>query len=56
MTVSNIVLAVLVVLAIVGVATGAICEFMARHKQRHGTENELDRDMRNLFGLSRHHR
>jgi hypothetical protein len=49
LTVTNILLGAAVVGLTLAVATGVLCEFVARLKKRHNTSRELDRDMREMF-------
>jgi len=49
LTVTNIALGAAVVLLILGIATGALCETVARWRQRRRLVEELDRDMHRLF-------
>jgi cytochrome c oxidase assembly factor CtaG len=49
LTVMNIVLGLAVVLMILGVCCGVICEFVAKLKRRRTLSEELDRDMEHLF-------
>lgn len=50
LTITNIVLGGLVIALVVGIATGTLCEIVAKLRRRHSMENELERDMRRLFG------
>lgn len=50
LTVTNIILGVAVVGVLLAVATGVLCEFIAKIKKRHSIGAELDRDMRAFFG------
>ena len=60
LTVTNIVLGAAVVALILGVLTGALCEFVLKLKKRHAALAELDRDMQRMFGglalPKRHHK
>ena len=57
---TNVVLGAAVVVVILGIATGVLCELVAKVKRRHAAWAELDRDMQRLFGGApfggRHHR
>jgi multisubunit Na+/H+ antiporter MnhC subunit len=52
--VTNIVLGLAVVVLVLGVLTGVVCEFAARLSRRHTMSDELDEDMRRMFHGSRH--
>jgi hypothetical protein len=60
LVVTNIVLGAAVVLLILGLATGVLCELVVKLKKRHSAWAELDRDMQRMFGVlplpKRHHR
>ena len=60
LTVTNIVLGAAVVVLMLGVLTGALCEFVVKLKKRHAAWAELDRDMQRMFGVlalpKRHHK
>jgi hypothetical protein len=51
--VTNAVLGLLVILAIVGIATGVLCDTVARIRQRRRDAAEMDRDLRQIFGRPR---
>jgi hypothetical protein len=51
--VTNAVLGLLVILAIVGIATGVLCETVARIRKRRRAAAEMDRDLREIFGRPR---
>jgi hypothetical protein len=51
--VTNIILGIAVLLAVIGVLTGTLCELMADWKKRRNIGAELDRDLRNVFGVTR---
>ena len=50
LVVTNITLGALVVLLILAVVTGALCELISKLKKRHAAWDELDRDMQHMFG------
>ncbi len=50
LTVTNIVLGLLVLLLVVGIATGVLCDLVARIRKRHAAVREMDGDMRRYFG------
>jgi len=50
--VTNIILGAAVLLAVIGVLTGTLCEFVARWRKRRNMDAELDRDVRNFFGVT----
>lgn len=50
LVVTNIALGVAVVVLILGVVTGALCENLLKLKRRHTALAELDRDMQRMFG------
>jgi len=50
--VTNVILGLAVVLAVLGVVTGTLCELVARRKKRRDVDAELDRDMRHFFGAT----
>ena len=54
--VTNVVLGAAVVVVILGIATGALCELVTKLKKRHAAWAELDRDMLRMFGGSHHRR
>jgi hypothetical protein len=60
LVVTNVVLGAAVMIFILGVLTGALCEFVVKLKKRHAAWAELDRDMKRMFGVpalpKRHHR
>ena len=60
LVVTNIVLGAAVVLLILAVATGTLCDFIVKLKRRHDAEAELDQDMHRMFGglpfARKHHR
>ena len=60
LVVTNIALGAAVVVLILGVVTGALCELVVKLKKRHAASVELDRDMHRMFGgppiVRRHHR
>jgi hypothetical protein len=60
LVVTNIVLGAAVLLLILGVVTGTLCELVVKLKRRHDAEAELDRDMHHMFGglpfTRKHHR
>ena len=49
LTVTNVALGLALVLLVLGVLTGSLCEFVARLRKRHAVWNELDREMRRMF-------
>jgi len=49
LTVTNIVLGVAVVLLVLGVITGSLCDVVSQWKKRRFISSELDRDMRELL-------
>ena len=49
LTITNIVLGIAVILAIVGVVTGVLCSKVAEWKKRRSVDSELDSDMHELF-------
>jgi len=51
--VTNVILGLAVVLAVLGVVTGTLCELVAHWKKRRDVGAELDRDMRHFFGATR---
>ena len=51
--VTNAVLGLLVILAIAGLATGVLCDTVARIRKRRRAEAEMDRDLREIFGHPR---
>jgi uncharacterized membrane protein len=51
--VTNVVLGLLVVLAIAGIATGVLCDTVARIRKRRRAAEEMDRDLREIFGRPR---
>ncbi len=51
LVVTNIVLGAAVVLLILGLATGVLCELVVKLKKRHAAWTELDRDMQHMFGV-----
>ena len=57
---TNIALGSAVVLLILGVVTGTLCELIVKLKRRHAAWAELDRDMQRMFGglpfARKHHR
>ena len=60
LVVTNIALGAAVVVFILGVVTGVLCELVVKLKKRHAASAELDRDMQRMFGglpiVRRHHR
>ena len=60
LVVTNIVLGVAVVLLVLGVVTGTLCDLIVALKRRHAAWAELDRDMHRMFGVpfarKHHHR
>ena len=50
LVVTNIALGIAVVVLILGVLTGALCEYVLKLKRRHAAWAELDRDMQRMFG------
>ena len=60
LVVTNIALGAAVVLLILGIVTGTLCELIVKLKKRHDAEAELDRDMQRMFGglpfARKHHR
>jgi hypothetical protein len=53
LTITNIALGAIVVAAVIGVATGVVCDLARMLKRRHSVYDELDHDMHKLFGGSR---
>jgi hypothetical protein len=56
---TNIALGVAVVVLILAVVTGTLCELILKLKKRHAAGAELDRDMHRMFGelpLAKRHR
>lgn len=53
LTVTNIALGLAVVLLVLGVVTGILCEFVARLRKQHAVSDQLDDDMRRMFHGSR---
>jgi uncharacterized membrane-anchored protein YhcB (DUF1043 family) len=53
LTVTNIALGVAVVVLVVGIATGTLCEIVAKWRKRSSLDAELDRNMHRLFDASR---
>ena len=57
---TNIALGVAVVLLLVGILSGVLCELVSKLRRRHTALDELDRDMQHMFGglpfARRHHR
>ncbi len=53
LTVTNLVLGALLLLLILGIFTGFVCDFGAQLKARHAHLTEIDRDMRRLFHEAR---
>ncbi len=49
LTVTNIALAAIVLVLVVGVMTGVVCEYVARVRGRHATYREIDREMRDMI-------
>ncbi len=49
LTVTNIILGLAVVVLIVGILTGTLCDLIADMRRRHAVWRELDQDMRRLF-------
>jgi hypothetical protein len=49
LTLTNIALGLAVALLVLGVATGILCEFVARLRRRHTIRNDLDEELRHLF-------
>jgi hypothetical protein len=49
LTLTNIILGVLVLLAVLGVVTGVLCDLVDKLKRRHTIMHEIDDDMRRLF-------
>jgi hypothetical protein len=56
LTVTNIALGAALLLLILGLVTGVLCEFIAKLRRRHAAERELDREMRHWFGESHPHK
>jgi hypothetical protein len=60
LVVTNIALGAALVVLILGVVTGVLCELVVKLKKRHAAQAELDRDMQRMFGglpiVRRHHR
>ena len=50
LVVTNVALAVVLVLLIVAVLTGVLCETVSKRRRRHAMQAEIDRDMRTWFG------
>ena len=50
LVVTNIALGAALVVLILGVVTGVLCELVVKLKKRHAAGAELDRDMRRMFG------
>ncbi len=53
LVVTNIVLGVAVVLCVIGLACGVLCEVVERLRRRRSYEKELDRDMKAFFTAGR---
>lgn len=53
LVVTNIALGLALLVLILGIACGALCDFLAKLKQRRVMMAELDRDLHHLFGESR---
>lgn len=51
--VTNAVLGLLVILGIAGIATGVLCDAVARIRKRRRAAAEMDRDLREIFGHPR---
>lgn len=49
LTLTNITLGLAVVLLILGVVTGILCEFVAKLRRRHAAWHQLDDEMRRMF-------
>jgi len=49
LTVTNIALGVALVLLILGILTGSVCDLVARLKARHTLENEIGREFLRMF-------
>lgn len=49
LTVTNLVLGLVVILLLIGVATGVLCEFVSRFRKRRSADEELERDMHEMF-------
>ena len=60
LVVTNIALGAALLVLILGVVTGVLCEIVVKLKKRHAASAELDRDMQRMFGgmtgVRRHHR
>jgi hypothetical protein len=54
LTLTNILLAALVVLAVLAVLLGTLCEIVSERKKRASYEAELDHDMREMFAGAYH--
>jgi hypothetical protein len=51
--VTNIVLGLVLLLLILGIVTGVLCDHVAKFRNRHARMGEIDRDMRRLFHEAR---
>jgi len=49
LTVTNIALGVALVLLILGILTGSVCDLVARLKRRRTLGNDIDREMHRMF-------
>jgi hypothetical protein len=49
LTVTNILLGVVVLLAVIAVGVAVVCELCGRLRRRHAAWHEIDDDMRRLF-------
>ncbi len=49
LVVTNIALGAIVLVLVLGVATGVICEFVQRFRNRRSALRELDRDIQQMF-------
>jgi hypothetical protein len=49
LTVTNIALGVALVLLILGILTGSVCDLVARLKRRHTLSDDIDREMHRMF-------
>ena len=55
LTVTNVVLGLAVVLLILGVVAGVLCDFVATLRRRHSMVHEMDRELWRLFHDRRRH-
>jgi uncharacterized membrane protein len=54
LVVTNVLLGLIALVAVLGVVTGVLCELWTRRRRRRAMMNEIERDARNLFSNPRY--